>query len=121
MDHDPLDMIAVAVERGAATREGLVRELLGSTLAAPRSEDPTGGIVPLLAEIDGVPHMVVATSMAGLQKSASAANFAVTLRGEDVIRGLNPSYGVFVNTVSIAFARSPQLLAELRAGLAEGE
>ncbi|WP_347108007.1 hypothetical protein AAHB33_13965 [Paenarthrobacter sp. S56] len=109
MDRDSIDMVAVAVEHGEATREGLVRELLGSTLAAPTSEDPTGGFVPLLAEIDGVPHMVVATSTAGLQKSASAANFAVTLRGEDVIRGLDPNYGVFVNTASTAFALSPQL------------
>ncbi|MFJ4166168.1 hypothetical protein ACIPY5_11485 [Microbacterium sp. NPDC089698] len=56
MEQDVIDMIAVAVERGEATRESLVRELLVSTLAAPTSEDPAGGFVPLLAEIDGVPH-----------------------------------------------------------------
>lgn len=121
MEQDVIDMIAVAVERGEATRESLVRELLVSPLAAPTSEDPAGGFVPLLAEIDGVPHMVVATSTAGLRKSASAARFAVTLRGEDVLRGLDPAYGVFVNTPSTSFALSPQLLGELREESARGE
>lgn len=116
MDDDrTLESIAASVEAGHRSIDELLQVFLSSTVAMPSANDPVeGGVSPVFTEVDDVPHVVVASSGAALQKTAAHAPFAVTLTGRQVVDGLNAQFALLINTPSTAFSFSPELLAEAR-------
>ncbi|WP_285727960.1 hypothetical protein [Psychromicrobium xiongbiense] len=113
---DAIDLIASEVQRGEDSNEHLVREVMTTVLAVPTPIDPgQGSFQPVLVDVEGVTHMVVATSTAGLDKSSAVGTFAVTLFAADVIRRLDAAVGLWVDTASTSSTLSPRLLSELRA------
>ncbi|GIG53856.1 hypothetical protein [Demequina activiva] len=97
--------------------EALGRLFARLTVAVPSSTDPSGpeGMTPLTTELDGVPHVMVATSSAALESAGKIASFAIETTGAGAIGMIAPGWGIVADTGRASCAFSPQRLAALRA------
>lgn len=86
------------------------------TVAVPSSTDPGGpeGMTPLTTELEGVPHVMVATSSAALESAGRSAPFAIETTGAGVIGMIAPGWGIVAHTGRASCAFSPQRVASLR-------
>ena len=110
-----LDDAVMQVRLGNASFDELVDCLMKSTVAMPSVSDPTAAAPsPVLVDVDGSPHVVVASSGVALKKTADHASFAITILGKDVMLGLGVGIGLFVNTEDDAFSISPDIVAALK-------
>lgn len=117
-----LERMADEFQSGRVELGELINCFLGSTVAMPSATDPaTDGIQPVLFSHEGDSHIVIAASEAALDQTKDHAAFALTVSGQDVVRGLAPGTGVLVNTSEGSFALPPALLGQLRDYLASSQ
>lgn len=100
-----------------AVRDALGRLFARVTVAVPSRTDPSSaeGLTPLAMEIEGVPHIPVATSSAALDKAGQIAPFAAEMTGAGLLSMLDEGVGVVADTGSASCAFSPERVASLRA------
>ncbi len=112
-----LDRLAVRAQSGEQdAQDALIEAFVAAIVVVPLATDPTSGpFNPVLTDVDGVPHMLVCDSLAATRDVQDLATFATSMRGLDVITGLQPGYAVMVRTPSTAFAIDERLLGEVRA------
>jgi hypothetical protein len=112
-----LDRLATRAQSGGRNdQDALIEAFLAAVIVVPLASDPTTGpFEPVMTDIDGVPHMLVCDSLAATHEVQDLARFATSMRGLDVVRGLQPGYAILVRTPSTRFALDEALLGEARA------
>lgn len=106
-----LDELATQAQAGTITMQELVTAFLDTMVMMPSATDPqTVGVEPVLAKIEDIPHLVVATGEEGLKRTLSLSTHAFTITGRDVIAGLQPGSGLLVNTADSGFSLHPQMI-----------
>ncbi len=112
-----LDELAAAVQSGGAELEQLLAAVLEAELLAPSPSDPSvDGFSGAWADIDGVPHLVLGTTVETLQSLGDRAAYALTLSGRRALGGLGEGAGLLLHTEHGVFAIGPELVEDLRAG-----
>lgn len=112
-----IEMAAQAAAAGGQPEHDvLIRTFLDEVVVIPSVTDPTASAVkPVLVDIDGVPHMVVGDSLEALKDTNTLASYALSMRGNDVARGVTPGHALLVRTRLGGFAIDEALLDEIRA------
>ena len=72
----------------------------------------------MISTVEDLEYLVVAASVDALQQTLDVAQFAVPMDGRVLLRGMDPTRGLFVQLDSGAFAIPRALLDDLRADLA---
>lgn len=118
MELNELETAVDALRTGHGTILQVLRELVRSPLAVPTTKDPaTEQFSPVLTDVEGVPHMVVATRPALLTRTSELAHFAVSMTGRQIVQGVQPGNGLMVQIPQGAFQVTAQDLEHARAML----
>jgi len=111
-----LSVLASRAERGEISHIDLIDAFLASTVFVPSTTDPSAGeISPVLAEIDDVEYMIVASSESALEETRDVALFGVPMSGRAIINGMNPQLALMINMDGGAFAMPQGMLDDIRA------
>lgn len=115
MTMTPLEQVAKQLDAQEATFAQVVDTFIETELLFPSSTDPkVDGITPVVTEIDGVHHVVVATVEEGLDMVSDFAKFYVKMPGRTVIAGTMAGLGILTNTSYGGFALHPEVLDKAR-------
>lgn len=99
----------------------LVQGFLDNPVIMPSATNPNDEVTPVMTDLGDVPHIVVAASEAGLERTNHFAKFAFSVQGKHVVAGLTPGVGILVNTADGSFAIPVDTLDIIRARTAEAE
>lgn len=116
-----LERVIGEFQGGRAELGEVVNCFLGTTVVMPSVTDPSGaeGIQPVLFSNDDAPHVVVAVSEEGLNRTNEHAGYGFSLTGQNVVLGLASGTGVLVNMTSGGFTLPPDLIESVRRYLAD--
>lgn len=111
-----LERVVGELQGGRAELGEVVNCFLGTTVVMPSVTDPTSpdGIQPVLFSSDDAPHVVVAVSEEGLNRTNEHASYAFSLTGQNVVLGLAPGTGVLINMTSGGFTLPPALVESVK-------
>jgi hypothetical protein len=105
-----------AARGGQAEHDALIDAFLEDVVVVPSGTDPgRAAFEPVIVDIEGTPHMLVGDSLRAALESSELAQYAVSMRGSDVVRGLTPGHAILVRTPRSGFAIDESLLDEIRA------
>lgn len=103
---------------GRVAAHAPIQHLLDTVVVVPSSSNPVeDGFRPLIVAADGTSYAVVVTDAAQAARFSEHAQFAATLLGADVVRGLADGIGVVLNPDGDGFLISPELAASIRRSL----
>ncbi len=111
-----LERVIGELQSGRAELGEVVNCFLGTTVVMPSVTDPESpdGIRPVLFSSDDAPHVVVAVSEEGLNRTNEHASYALTVTGQNVALGVAPGHGVLINMTSGGFTLPPALVESIR-------
>jgi hypothetical protein len=90
-----LDELIARGRRREASMPEVLWAVIGADLVVPMSADGTNAM-PVVMDIDGVPHMSVFTTLERAAMVGSRADRSITLSGRRVIEGLQPGVGLTI-------------------------
>lgn len=112
---DILGDLALRAEQGEVSHIDLIDAFLANTIYVPSVTDPEQGeISPVMSSIENVEYMVVASTVAALEKTADVALYGVPMDGRVCVNGINPEFSLLVNTEAGAFAMPKAMLDDIR-------
>ena len=108
-----LEKLANRVRSGAAEIEELVATLMESKVVIPTPDEPNGGggFTPVIANVNGSPRLVVATSFDAAARSRDQAEFAMSVDGKYIFAIVKEGVGIQLNTVVGSVDFPPELCA----------
>lgn len=113
---DTLGELALRAEQGEVTHIDLIEAFLATTIYVPSVTDPEEGeINPVMSTVQDVEYMVVASTVAALERTADVALYGVPMDGRVCVTGINPAFSLLVNTETGAFAMPKAMLDDIRA------
>ena len=108
-------LAAKAAAGGQAEHDALINGFLETVVVVPSGSDPAKGpLQPVLVDVDGVSHMLVCDSLVAVRVATDLAQYAVSMKGIDVVRGVAPGHALLVRTPTTGFAIDEALLNEIR-------
>lgn len=115
----PLESLARQAAADTIGLGELVAGFLDALVIVPSATNPAETVTPVLTDIEGIECMVVAASQAGLNRTNEIATFAFSVQGKFVAQGLDPQFGLVVNTADGSFAIPRDTLATVRERMAD--
>lgn len=100
----PFELLAREAAAGTIGLQRLVEGFLESQVIMPSATNPAETVTPVLTNAQGAECLVVASSQAGLNRTNDIATFAFAVQGKHVVEGLDPRFGIVVNTIDGSFA-----------------
>lgn len=116
-DTDILGELALRAERGEVTHIDLIEAFLDTTIYVPSVTDPEAGeINPVMSNVEGVEYMVIASTVAALDRTSDVALYGVPMDGRVCVQGIDPAFSLLINTNTGAFAMPKAMLDDIREG-----
>ncbi len=114
MSPEELDALLVDAEQDASRMVEVLRALKNSDLLVPVAEDAPGKVDALV--LDGVPHVVVFTSTAQMDRAGRHGSYA-TAPSVEFAASLPPSVGIALNPGGVGFPLHPTGVRALASGM----
>jgi len=118
-----IDYLIAHPPKDDGEKYALITAILRAMLIVPQLDDVSGHpekLSPLVATIDGVPHVVVFNSIESAKEAREAAPYGLTMTGADIITRLVPGTALLVAADSGRIGFTPEMLDTIRADIAAG-
>lgn len=108
-------LIANAAGGTQSEQDALINGFLNATVFVPTATEPSEGqLVPILADVDGVPHLLVCDSLDSVTSATDLAKRVASVRGIDAVRGTPEGHAILVKTAKNGFGIPEPLIREIR-------